>query len=331
MTAPLHNPPRLSGLPASQNNAPVAEFRCLFTHDLRRKQKRWQDGFLKFHSFNSRVMVYDTNRNFQGDTYWKDSNAIQEGDELTLDKGIMVEVADAVGVSQTDLTPLFEKTKKPLQENGIPDARPTARPVSRPLAGSQLRHKSLNALLGTPKGPIGKALPVKSPFELRMEKEKEKENGSPSRAVKRQKTTHVAVPQPEAPRRETSSTTDPLPPPLHKPSRTRPSKTHDPIPPGAPVITLDETSSDMPPSSPISRPSLVPGLETDHRYAASKALPAEQISTRPPPVKPPTLPELDLDGRRPVQRTPRLPKRGIPLPRAAVETPKQPQSTSSPP
>jgi len=44
----------------TQNTAPVLEFQCLFTFDLRRKQKRWQDGFLRFHTFNKRIMVYDS-------------------------------------------------------------------------------------------------------------------------------------------------------------------------------------------------------------------------------------------------------------------------------
>ena len=112
MTAPLRNTLHSSATSASQNTAPVAEFRCLYTNDLRRKQKRWQDGYLKFHSFNSRVMVYDQSRSFLGDTYYKDSDELHEGDELTLDKGVMVEVAEAMGTTQTDLAPLFEKKPK---------------------------------------------------------------------------------------------------------------------------------------------------------------------------------------------------------------------------
>ncbi|KAF2203505.1 hypothetical protein GQ43DRAFT_366735, partial [Delitschia confertaspora ATCC 74209] len=162
----------------SQNTAPVTEFRCLFTHDLRRKQKRWQDGYLKFHTFNNRVMVYDTARNFLGDTYHKDSNEIHEGDELTLDKGIMVEVADAVGVTQTDLTPILEKKHSPHQKAAVP--RPALQPatsnvVQRTVASnlaarnvSHLRHKSLNSLLGKKRAPIGKVDPhPKSPYEAR--------------------------------------------------------------------------------------------------------------------------------------------------------------------
>lgn len=42
----------LQGIMLASNPAPVHEFRCLCTSDLRRKQKRWQDRFPRFHTFN---------------------------------------------------------------------------------------------------------------------------------------------------------------------------------------------------------------------------------------------------------------------------------------
>src|SRR6266702_6934698 len=99
MRAATHGTPSLS-IPPSQNTALVLEFRCLYSHDLRRKSKRWQDGFLRYHTFNKRVMVYDVPRNFIGDTHWKETMELQEGDELTLEKGVLVEVAEAVGTME---------------------------------------------------------------------------------------------------------------------------------------------------------------------------------------------------------------------------------------
>ncbi|KAF2715536.1 hypothetical protein K504DRAFT_365602, partial [Pleomassaria siparia CBS 279.74] len=173
MNTPARCTPRLSDVPATQNTAPVAEFRCLFTHDFRRKQKRWQDGLAKFHTFNNRVMVYDTTRHFIGEAYWKEGREMEEGDELTLERGgVMVQVEDRIGTTHTDLAPLFEKkTKDSPQVQVAP--RPLGRPPVQPRAGivprnaSQMRHKSLNALLGTPKGPIGKAVTMRSPYETR--------------------------------------------------------------------------------------------------------------------------------------------------------------------
>src|SRR6266536_4326989 len=80
-------------VPQTQNTAPVLEFRCLYTQDLRRKQKRWQDGRLKFHTFNKRAMVYDERSNFVGDTHWREDSEFNEGEELELERGgILVEV-----------------------------------------------------------------------------------------------------------------------------------------------------------------------------------------------------------------------------------------------
>ena len=165
-------------VPSTQNTAPVLDFRCLYTHDLRRKAKRWQDGILRFHTFNKRVMVYDVPRNFIGDTHWREDGTVQDGDELKLDKGILIQVGEATGSMEQDLTELLEKRKKAPEVPGKAQVSPptplvtasTAKPaLVRP---SQLRPKSLNALLGTPKGRIGRAsLPTKSPYEAREETE----------------------------------------------------------------------------------------------------------------------------------------------------------------
>ncbi|KAK6432056.1 hypothetical protein LTR95_011774, partial [Oleoguttula sp. CCFEE 5521] len=172
--------PSLS-IPATQNTAPVLEFNCLYTHDIRRKQKRWQDGFLRFHTFNKRVMVYDVPRNFIGDMHWASGEAMQEGDEVMLEKdGVLVEVAQSVGRTETDLTELRASTKKaraqipssPARGAVNTPARTMAPPPTRPTSahtGPQLKHRSLNALLGAGKGAPGRAAPPsKSPFELRQ-------------------------------------------------------------------------------------------------------------------------------------------------------------------
>jgi hypothetical protein len=187
MTAAVHRTgtPSLS-LPPTQNTAPVLEFNCLYTHDIRRKQKRWQDGFLRFHTFNKRVMVYDVPRNFIGDMHWKEDTAFDEGEEFTLERdAVLVQVAESVGRTETDLTELKQSAKKSRREGGGQRSSPPpmslatpsramgppmARPGTASVAGgnTQLKHRSLNALLGTPKGRIGKAaLPTKSPFEMR--------------------------------------------------------------------------------------------------------------------------------------------------------------------
>ncbi|KAI4115745.1 MAG: hypothetical protein LQ345_003715 [Seirophora villosa] len=181
-------------VPATQNTAPVFSFSCLYTHDLRRKQKRWQDGMLRFHTFNKRIMVYDIPRNFIGDTFWRESQALQDGDDLELEKGVLVQVGEQVEKTMTDLSGLLEKRtpKQPVEEDprdsqvgqgsyqtvARSQASGTMRPAAKrrfetPLA--HLRPKSLNALLGRPRGPVGRAaMPTRSPAELRSEKE----NGS---------------------------------------------------------------------------------------------------------------------------------------------------------
>ena len=172
----------------TQNTAPIIEHRCLYTHDIKRKAKRWQDGILRFHTFNKRIMVYDIPRNYIGDTHWREANAVQDGDELELDRHVLVQVCDQVATAEQDLSGILEKRKK---KDPIPDVRGSGQDMSPlSLAGktpaksphapvlpsssssmsSMLQPKSLNALLGKSKGKLGRAsLPSRSPFEVRTD------------------------------------------------------------------------------------------------------------------------------------------------------------------
>lgn len=121
-------------------------------------------------------MVYDVSRNYIGDMHWRDDEMLQDGDEFQLDRGIFIQVGEATASMEQDLTGLFEKRKKAPEVSvneevsHQPPGLPTARPTN--VQPSQLRPKTLNALLGTPKGRIGRvALPTKSPHELRVHSE----------------------------------------------------------------------------------------------------------------------------------------------------------------
>lgn len=164
-------------VPSTQNTAPVLDFRCLYSFDLRRKAKRWQDGVLRFHTFNKRVMVYDVPRNFIGDTHWREQEPVQDGDEFELEKGVLIQVGEATGKTDQDLTGLFEKRGRAQAESPgkvvLPNTCFASTAVSRQAssattASTQLRPRTLNSVLGTPRGPLGRAaLPTKSPCEQR--------------------------------------------------------------------------------------------------------------------------------------------------------------------
>jgi hypothetical protein len=326
MTAPPRNTQHASAIAAitaSQNSAPVAEFRCLYTQDVRRKQKRWQDGYLKFHTFNSRVMVYDQARNFLGDTYHKDSDELHEGDELKLNNGALVEVAEPMGITHTDLTQLLEKKTK--EQPPRPTAPSQPKPFQRPSSvaptnaqrnASQLRHKSLNTLLGTPKGPIGKAQPMKSPYEARKEKENELLE---ERAPKRQKTS-----QPITNWRASSPVQEDSPiakrdsavhaQPTEAVNTRKPTKF---IPPTATVITIESESD--PHSAYLSDVTLP---STPPKLARARARNSALHTPAPQPVVP---------QQQPAQ-TPKIPRGKVPVPSVrALETPKQRAPPSSPP
>ncbi|KAE8454528.1 hypothetical protein EG329_000151 [Mollisiaceae sp. DMI_Dod_QoI] len=182
-------------VPHTQNTAPVLEFRCLYTQDLRRKQKRWQDGRLKFHTFNKRVMVYDERSNFVGDTHWREDSEFGEGEELELERsGTMVEVGECVGKRDQDLTELVDKRVKEREERAaakIASPAPSLFRTQGTPTTNHLQPKSLNALV-IPTGHYGRALmPGTSPFEERQAQTSAQEKDEPDRPPKRRKYNEV--------------------------------------------------------------------------------------------------------------------------------------------
>ena len=162
--------PGLTSAP-SQNSAPVHEFQCLYSRDLRKKRKTWRDGSLRFHTFNKRVMVYDESKNYIGDAHWREGGELRDGTELELDRGVLVEVGERLGTTETDLAPLLEKRRpdpssSPTQDYTQPFRFPSTHRTSFGLGRPPV--KSLSAILGASQGPIGRArLPLQSPYERR--------------------------------------------------------------------------------------------------------------------------------------------------------------------
>lgn len=202
--------PTSSTVPASQNTAPVIKFRCLYTHDVRRKAKRWQDGYLKYHTFNKRAMVYDDAGNFIGDHHWRESHDIQDGDELELDKGVLIQVSECMETTQTDISVLFDKRKASQespqsQKLSAPQLPPSLSNVS--ISSSYGRQppltrpvrpfnplKPLNDVLGIQRGPIGRSVTPQSPYEQchRPQRPVEHAQQEDERPTKRQKSTPVS-------------------------------------------------------------------------------------------------------------------------------------------
>ncbi|KAK7731098.1 hypothetical protein SLS53_008816 [Cytospora paraplurivora] len=193
MSAAAHS----TSLPST---AAVLEYQCLFTHDLRRKQKRWQDGRLKFHTFNKRVMVYDERGNFIGDMHWRHDYAFDEGEEIELERGcIIVQVSCLIARGETDLSELLDKRAKEKEQRQIrqiarsPAAtvvlqRTTSRLPALPLEQVRSRHRPLNQVIGTPTGHHGRALvPSESPFEQRQQAAAAAADTPEGRAAKRRK------------------------------------------------------------------------------------------------------------------------------------------------
>lgn len=159
-----HRPFSSTSLTAAptQNTAPVHEFRCLYTRDLYKKSKKWHDGSLRFHTFNRRVMVYDDAKNYIADLHYTKEDEFGEGLELQLDRGVLVEVGERLGETETDLAPILDR---PRSEKAQSPRRPPVSLGSRPQStGLSQRPKSLLEVLGPSQR---RRVQYKSPYEQR--------------------------------------------------------------------------------------------------------------------------------------------------------------------
>ncbi|KAK5626895.1 hypothetical protein RRF57_002610 [Xylaria bambusicola] len=162
---------------SSATTAPVREHACLFTHDLRRKQKRWQDGRLKYHTFNRRVMVYDERGNFVGDVHWREDYDLADGDEVELERGgVLIQIGECLGSRDQDLSDLIDKRAQERAQRQAAAAarRPpvTAVPPLHDIKQHPISRKHLHDVIGTPSGHHGRAvLPKESPYEERRQRQ----------------------------------------------------------------------------------------------------------------------------------------------------------------
>lgn len=175
--------------------ATVVDFICLFTHDLKRKQKRWQDGVLKYHTFNKRIMVHDDRGHFVGDAHWQAEGHLDTGDEFELDRGgAIVQVSDCTGQREQDLSELLDKRSKEVEKRRATAISRTPRPSAQ-VAGSsttqeqnthfQLRHRPLSEMLGTPSRIGRAAISPHSPYEARQMAQGTQQEAKPRTVKKR--------------------------------------------------------------------------------------------------------------------------------------------------
>jgi hypothetical protein len=161
--------------PITPTSATVFDYICLYTHDLKRKQKRWQDGRLKYHTFNKRIMVYDERGSLVGDAHWRLDYDLDEGEEIELERGgVIVQVSNCVGQREQDISEVVKKRNKDIDRQNASTAQSSIQnhqstPRTQPPSHFQLRHRPLNELITSPGQGIGRAsVPSISPFEERQ-------------------------------------------------------------------------------------------------------------------------------------------------------------------
>ncbi|KAK6343118.1 hypothetical protein TWF718_008491 [Orbilia javanica] len=106
-----------ASIPLTSHSAPIDEYIVLWTADKYKKLKKWHDGYLRYHTFNKRLMVYDHLMNKVCDKFLPEPEQMDVGDELIFDSHL-VTIEDIKGRQAQDLRPLFEKTVDRRRERG---------------------------------------------------------------------------------------------------------------------------------------------------------------------------------------------------------------------
>lgn len=277
-------------------------------------------------------MVYDTLRSFIGDTFNPGGAELQEGDELDLEKDfVMVQVSEPVGVTQTDLTELIEQRSKTKDVGKT--ATPARTRVSQESSGVPFqKHRPLSAMLGTPKGPLGRALlPTTSPYEERQKRKAHIEHGS----SKRQKhATGSAFPTSDPVLPESSLGSSPVrqirkidtpAPNVAKPRR-------DPLPPKPPVV-IDllsdgvDTNDAVSPVVPRARPKDL-SRAAANPVANKQDIPRASLALSEPAVTPAQQDhdEEETQKRRPLRVVSNAPRKMLLCQQSKVRPDKQSQA-----
>ncbi|KAI5811265.1 hypothetical protein DFH27DRAFT_18132 [Peziza echinospora] len=123
----------MAGQPPQSQTAPIDEFRVLWTAQKKQKLKKWQDGFLRFHTYNKRMIVYDESRGLVCDMYLQRADSVQAGDNLEFEQHL-VTVEEYTGRVIQDLSsmiaPILERREQRQQlQSPHPGARRSTNPI----------------------------------------------------------------------------------------------------------------------------------------------------------------------------------------------------------
>ncbi len=75
-------------------------------------QRGKENALLQFHTFNKRIHHDCSTGNHHRDMHWREDELLQDGDEFELAREIPIQVGEATGSTEQDLTGLFEKRKE---------------------------------------------------------------------------------------------------------------------------------------------------------------------------------------------------------------------------
>ncbi|KAM0248872.1 hypothetical protein ACHAQJ_009272 [Trichoderma viride] len=147
-------------------SALVKEFLCLYSKDRpKKKQKKWHNGILKFHTFNRKFMVYDDeSKVYIGEGHWHGhTDSFEEGIETMLDQPITcIQVMEHTRSTEQDLAPILGKRTREVEERRVAMAQ-AKRSRQRPLGDLSINEIPQLPLINTSTAAIAPVHHKKTP------------------------------------------------------------------------------------------------------------------------------------------------------------------------
>lgn len=142
----------------AQLRADIYEFACLYSPDVRKKRKEWRDGYVRWHTFNYRAILYDEGRK-QVDSRFLPGHEVIEGESIEFDRHL-VEVNERLETTRANLEHVIRggAVRTPARDR----QSPLRNLVS--ASGSASRHSQTIHELYTPAPQAGRRLPKTSTF-----------------------------------------------------------------------------------------------------------------------------------------------------------------------
>lgn len=125
-------------------SSPIYKYQVMWTADVSKKHKTYNDGYLSFHKFNKLAILYNDQMNEVAKEFFSYKNYFEKDEEVRFER-YMIEIEDQLETHYQDLSPLYDRPHHPtvIPANQQRNAN-TEMPANSPSSLTTPRRQALN-------------------------------------------------------------------------------------------------------------------------------------------------------------------------------------------